>query len=74
MAEATLGPEAEMRFDLEIIDSAELAKRLRLPESWIREQVRSRTTDPIPCLRFGRYVRFRWGHPHLIEWIERRAK
>jgi hypothetical protein len=57
---------------VEIIGADELAKRLNLPASWIRDQVRTRATDPIPNLRFGRYVRFQWGHPDLIEWLERR--
>jgi hypothetical protein len=55
----------------ELIESGELAKRLNLPESWIRDQVRSRATDPIPHLRFGRYVRFQWGDPELVKWLER---
>jgi hypothetical protein len=58
----------------ELIKADELAQRLNLPASWVRDQVRSRATDPIPCLRFGRYVRFQWGHPDLIEWLERRRK
>lgn len=57
---------------LEIIDATELANRWSLPESWVRDQVRSRATDPIPCLRFGKYVRFQWGHPDLTKWLERR--
>ena len=56
----------------EFIDSRELAARWGLPESWIREQVRSRSTDPIPHVRFGKYVRFRWGSPELEDWAERR--
>ena len=56
----------------EIIDCPALAKRLNLPESWVREQVRSRAEDPIPHLRFGKYVRFRWQSPELEAWIERR--
>jgi hypothetical protein len=56
----------------EIIDSIELAKRLNLPESWIRAQTRDRVTDPLPCLRFGRYVRFEWESPALKGWLERR--
>jgi hypothetical protein len=56
----------------EFIDSKELALRWRLPESWIREQVRSRSADLIPHVRFGKYVRFRWGSPELEEWAERR--
>jgi hypothetical protein len=56
----------------EFIDSKELALRWNLPESWVREQVRSRSTDPIPHIRFGKYVRFRWGSPELEDWAERR--
>ena len=56
----------------EVIDSAELAKRWNLPASWIREQTRSRALDPIPCLRFGKYVRFVWNDPALLKWLERR--
>jgi hypothetical protein len=56
----------------EFIDCPELAKRWKLPETWIREQVRSRAGDPIPHVRFGKYVRFRWGSPELDEWAERR--
>ena len=48
----------------EVIDANELAKRWSLPESWIREQTRTRSPDPLPCVRFGRYVRFEWGYPN----------
>ena len=56
----------------EFIDSRELARRWCLPVSWIREQVRSRSTDPLPHVKFGRYVRFRWASPELDAWAERR--
>lgn len=56
----------------EVIDAAELAKRWNLPESWIREQTRSRSSDPLPGVRFGRYVRFEWGSPRLAAWYDRR--
>ena len=56
----------------EFIDSKELALRWNLPESWVREQVRKRSTDPIPHIRFTKYVRFRWGSPELEGWAERR--
>jgi hypothetical protein len=41
---------------LELIDSAELAARWRVPESWIRNRTRNRTPkeERIPCLRLGR--------------------
>jgi len=58
----------------EMIDATVLAERLNLPTSWVRDQVRSRATDPIPCLRFGKYVRFKWGSPELEQWLKRREK
>lgn len=56
---------------LEFIDSVELARRLRVPESWVRNRTRARTPKEkrIPCIRFGRYVRFEWGTLRLAEWL-----
>jgi len=56
----------------EYIDSKALADRWHLPESWVREHVRSRNSDPIPHVRFGKYVRFRWGSPELESWAKQR--
>ncbi len=56
---------------VEIIDSKELARRLRLPESWVRDRVRARNDDPLPHVKVGRYVRFEWGSPELVEWWAR---
>jgi hypothetical protein len=55
----------------EIIDCVELARRLAVPATWVRDHVRSRSADPIPCLRFGKYVRFQWASPELQLWIAR---
>jgi hypothetical protein len=56
----------------EVIDSTELAKRLNVPETWVRSRTNlKRTTDPIPHLRLGRYVRFSWGSEQLEEWLRR---
>lgn len=62
--------------EIEIIDSAELAKRWCVPETWIRSKVRSRTptAEQIPHLQLGRYVRFRWGSPKLEAWLERHSE
>ena len=43
----------------------EIVADARLGPSWVREHVRGRVTDPIPHIRFGRYVRVRWGSPEL---------
>jgi hypothetical protein len=58
--------------DVEVIDSAELAKRLNVPETWVRSRTNpKRTNDPIPHFRLGRYVRFPWGSEQLLEWLNR---
>ena len=56
---------------LELIDSAELATRWQVPESWVRNHARVRTPkhERIPCIRLGRYVRFRWGSTELESWL-----
>ena len=58
----------------ELLTAEELAERLRVPPTWVREQTRSRALDgdPLPHLRFGRYVRFRWGSPELEACLRRR--
>ena len=56
----------------EIIGTKELASRLNLPESWIRDATRSRNPDPVPHLKFGKYTRFRWRSPEMQQWLERR--
>jgi len=53
----------------ELITADELAKRWNLPASWIRSHTRRRTLDEIPCIRLGRYVRFRWGSAELERWL-----
>jgi len=60
-----------MGSSVEIIDSKELARRFRLPESWVRDRVRSRCDDPLPHVKVGRYVRFEWGSRELVEWWAR---
>jgi hypothetical protein len=56
----------------EVIDAIELARRWSVPVSWIREQTRGRAVEPLPCVRLGRYVRFEWGSPGLLEWWQKR--
>ncbi len=58
--------------EYEFIDSRELARRLTVPPSWIRDQVRARSEDPLPHVNLGKYVRFLWGSPELEDWIARR--
>jgi hypothetical protein len=59
-------------FQYESLNCAQLAARLNMPETWVREHVRERVIDPIPHLKLGKYVRFLWGSPELAAWLERR--
>lgn len=59
---------------VELITAEELAERWRIPVSWIRSHTRARTLDEIPCVRFGRYVRFRWGSTELEAWLRSHEK
>ena len=56
----------------ELVTLEELAERWALPLSWLRETCRSRCSDPLPCVRFGRYVRVDLADPALVEWLNRR--
>jgi hypothetical protein len=59
-----------------LIDSTELALRLSVPESWVRNRTRERTpaAERIPCTRLGRYVRFDWNSARLQTWIGRQCR
>jgi excisionase family DNA binding protein len=48
-----------------LLDAKEIAERLGVPESWVRESARS---GAIPHLRLGRYVRFDLAD--VERWLE----
>lgn len=67
-----LGSKKEVK-QYELLTAEQLAERLNVPPSWVRDQTRSRAqVDPLPHLRLGRYVRFRWDSPELEAWLRRR--
>jgi len=48
-----------------LLDAKEIAERLGVPESWVRESARS---GAMPCVRLGRYIRFDLGD--VEKWLE----
>jgi hypothetical protein len=59
-----------------LLTPTELAERLAVPTSWVREKTRQRgrerDSDPLPVVRLGKYVRFDW---HEIEtWLQRQKQ
>lgn len=62
-----------MKFEVEILTAQELAVRLKVSESWVVEQSKpSRTSDPIPTVRFGKHRRYGWNSSDLTDWLSRR--
>jgi hypothetical protein len=58
-----------------LLTPAQLAAKLSVPVSWIREKTRERArkrdADPLPCVRLGKYVRFDWSQ--VQEWVRRQS-
>ena len=59
-----------------LLTPEQLAERLNVPASWIRERVRTRARvrdrDPIPVVRLGKYARFFW--PDIEAWVQRQTE
>ena len=59
-----------------LLTPQQLAERLSVPCSWIREKcrlrARTRDIDPLPVVRLGKYVRFDW---QAVEaWLMRQSE
>jgi hypothetical protein len=60
--------------DYKNLTSKELAERWGVPESWVRNQTRRNCADPIPHIKLGRYVRFRWPSRDLYLWYRKHLR
>lgn len=59
-----------------VLTPQQVAERLQVPTSWVYENTRRRAgvrySDPLPHLKIGHYLRFRWSD--VEEWIERQTR
>jgi hypothetical protein len=64
-------PEQAPNNVFELLDAKQLAERLGIPVSWVRNHssASSATGSKIPHTRLGRYVRYEW--PLVVEWLRR---
>jgi integrase len=53
----------------EFIDSLEVGKRMGRSPAWVHDQVRSRSSDPMPRYKFGNFVRFDWASEEFRSWL-----
>lgn len=54
-----------------LIDVKQLAEELGVPTSWVYSRTRERGPDTIPCLRLGKYRRFRLSE--VMAWLEQQS-
>jgi len=58
-----------------LLTAEQLAQRLAVRPSWIREKTRERARirdkDPLPVVRLGKYVRFSWAA--VEAWLTRQS-
>lgn len=58
-----------------LLTPEQLALKLSVSPSWIREKTRERArqrdADPLPVVRLGKYVRFRWTD--IDAWLKRQS-
>ena len=52
-----------------LLDADQAGAMLNVPPSWCLAEARA---GRLPCVRLGRYVRFR--HGDVEQWLDRRAK
>jgi predicted DNA-binding transcriptional regulator AlpA len=59
-----------------LLTPEQLAQRLAVRPSWIREKTRERARvrdkDPLPVVRLGKYTRFRWSD--IEAWLARQDR
>ena len=51
-----------------LFDADEVAARLHVPVSWVREQARQ---GALPCIKLGRYTRFAW--PDVTDYLAKKG-
>jgi hypothetical protein len=54
-----------------LVDLETLAAELNLPVTWLRQAYRPGNPDPLPILKFGRFVRVDLNSSELWGWVDR---
>jgi hypothetical protein len=60
-------PQTGSSSPIEILTGEQVAARLQVPMSWIREKSLSRCPNPIPRRYIGRYSRYVWSE--VLDWF-----
>lgn len=57
--------------DLVILTKEQVAERLQVSPGCVYEMTRSRSRNPLPHIKVGKYLRFSWGA--VSKWLERNS-
>lgn len=60
-----------MNTNNDLLTPEELAKRLKVPVSWVYEHCRERAVNRLPGFKIGKYIRFR--ESDVLEWLSGQA-
>lgn len=52
----------------DLLTVTELAKDLKVKKSWVYSRTRVKGVKAIPCLRVGKYIRFR--SDEVLKWLK----
>jgi hypothetical protein len=67
---------SEQKADAVLLTPHQLADRLAVPLSWVREKTRQRARerdeDPLPTIHLGKYTRFDWSEVQV--WLKRQSQ
>ena len=53
----------------ELLTGDELCRKLKIKKSFLYAPVRRKGPDAVPCVRIGKYLRYRL--PDVMSWIEK---
>jgi excisionase family DNA binding protein len=56
----------------DLLSIEEVAKRLHVEVSWVREKIRRRSPNPMPCYNLGRHLLFDWQA--VSNWIRKTGR
>jgi excisionase family DNA binding protein len=68
-AEGPVANNQKIQIEDELLTVREVARLLKVPPSWVYERCRERSSDPLPHLKLGKYLRF--YKSELLHYMEK---
>lgn len=62
----------DLKHENELLTPEELASEFKVQKSWVYNQTRRKGPGSIPCIRCGKYLRFRKSE--VLRWLEKKSQ